>query len=109
LWAIGEQFECEAPLLKKLSTQKASAPIVLNFDPDIVVIDALLNRVLVCSVTSSSASVVSQKLTRINDRDCSSQWHLTYHLSVQACLLAEICEILDVCDRGARIAKSASR
>jgi hypothetical protein len=53
--------------LKKLSTQKASAPIVVNFDPDIVVFDALLNRVLICSVTSSSTSVVSQKVTRIND------------------------------------------
>ena len=42
MWAIGEQFECEAPLLKKLSTQITFAPIVLNFDPDIVVIDALL-------------------------------------------------------------------
>ena len=53
--------------LKKLSAQKAFAPIVLNFNPDIVVIDALLNRVLICSVASSSTSVVSQKLTRIND------------------------------------------
>ena len=68
MWAIGEQFECEAHLLKKLSTEKASAPIVVNFDPNIVVIDALLNRVLVCSVTSSSASVVSEEATRINDR-----------------------------------------
>ena len=68
MWAIGEQFECEAPLLKKLSTQKASAPIVLNFNPDIVVIDALFNRVLIGSVTSSSASVVSEEATRINDR-----------------------------------------
>ena len=96
MWAIGEQFECEAPLLKKLSTQITFAPIVLNFDPDIVVIDALLNRVLVCSVTSSNASVVSQKLTRINDRDCSSKGHLTNHLSVQASLATQVCEVLDV-------------
>ena len=53
--------------LQKLPAQKAFAPIVLNFNPDIVVIDALLNRVLIGSITGSSTSVVSQKVTRIND------------------------------------------
>ena len=74
--------------LKKLSAQKSSAPIVLNFDPNIVVIDALLNRVLICSVTGSSASVVSEEATRINDRYLGSEWDLTDHLSVQASLSA---------------------
>jgi len=53
--------------LKKLSAQKASATIVVNFDPDIVVIDALFDCVLIGSITSTSASIPSQKVTRIND------------------------------------------
>ena len=84
--------------LQKFSTQKASTSLVINLDPDIVVIDALFNRVLIGSITGSSTSVVSQKVTRINDRHCSSEWHLSYHSTVQARLSAKVCEVLDVFD-----------
>ena len=73
--------------LKKLSTEKSPATIVLNFYPDIVVIDALFNLVLIGSITRGGASVIPQKTTRVDNANLLTTSNFTNDPPIQTSLL----------------------